>query len=90
MKKITLLLGIASFMTIVACKKETTTIETTAPATENTADVPPPPVPTVKDTVTDGTAISVNADGIKVDSKDGGKKTEVNVSGGDSSIEIKR
>jgi len=92
MKKITLMLGVVSMMALVSCKKETTTVETVTPVSENIDNVPPPPppAPVVKDSVTDGTSISMDANGVKVDSKDGDRKTKVNVSGGDSSIEIKR
>lgn len=92
MKKITLILGLVSFMAFTSCKKETTeTVEITTPATETVVeDMPPPPPPPVKDTVVDGTSININSKGVNIDSQDGSKKTKINVSGGDSSIEIKK
>ncbi len=93
MKKITLALGLMSFIAFTSCKKETTeTVEITTPATETvTNDMPPPPPPPiVKDTVVEGTSININSKGVKIDSKDGDNKTKINVSGSDSSIEIKK
>ena len=94
MKKITLILGLMSVLSFISCKKETTeTVEITTPATETvTTDMPPPPPPPpiVKDTVVEGTSININSKGVKIDSKDGDNKTKINVSGGDSSIEIKK
>ena len=42
------------------------------------------------DTQRDGTTIKVNEKGMSVESKDGSKKTNVNISKDSSSIEIKR
>ncbi|MET0760156.1 MAG: hypothetical protein ABWZ56_07030 [Flavobacterium sp.] len=85
MKKAVMFLGILSIMTIVSCKKKEETL------------VPPPPPPVVETPAVpaeqnspDGTSVKVGTDGIEVKTKDGTTKTDVNVSNGDASVEIKK
>ncbi|HEX9979097.1 MAG TPA: hypothetical protein VGB50_00870 [Flavobacterium sp.] len=94
MKKITILLGALALTAFVSCKNEekteTTTVEPVAHDTtvvvHETETVP------VQDAEEeqDGTSVSVDSDGMKVDSKSGEKKTDVNVSDDGAAVEIKR
>ena len=91
MRKALMFLGIMSLMTIVSCKKK------------EDMTVPPPPPPTiineinapadtiiVKEEQTEGTSIKVGSEGLDISTKEGQKKTNVNVNGGEATIEIKR
>ncbi|HLF52385.1 hypothetical protein [Flavobacterium sp.] len=84
MKKAALFLGILSIMTIVSCKKKE---ETIPPPPPPTIETPAPPAEPVSE---DGTSIKVSTDGLDVSTKDGATKTDVNVSNGDASVEIKK
>lgn len=87
MKKTALFLGVMSIMTIVSCKKkDETPVPPPAPIATET---PAAPVP-VPDEEKDGTTIKVGGDGIGISTKDGKKQTDVNVSNGDASVEIKK
>jgi hypothetical protein len=84
MKKIILVLGVLSIMTIVSCKKKdgnpvTPQVETTTVTT--------PAAPTQ---AKDSSSIVVGTGGVNVTTKSGSTKTSVNVSGGDAKIEIKK
>lgn len=87
MKKIILILGILSIMTIVSCKKKdgnpvTPQVETTTVTT--------PAIPAATRQAKDSSSIVVGTDGVNVTTKSGSTKTSVNVSGGDAKIEIKK
>jgi hypothetical protein len=87
MKKITLLLGLLSIMTIVSCKKKedkpmTPQVETTTVTT--------PASPVASEQAKDSTSIKVATDGVNVTTKSGSTKTSVNVSGGEAKIEVKK
>lgn len=94
MKKIGLTLSMFAIMALVSCKKEETVV-TPAPETETEVVVlppPPPPAPPApeKPVEQDGTSISVGSDGVEVSTKDGNKKTVIDVKDGKGSIEIKK
>lgn len=87
MRKITLLLGILSIMTIVSCKKKDDNpiapqVETTSESTTS--------APVGSAEVKDSTSIKVSTDGVNVSTKDGATKTSVSVSGGEAKVEIKK
>ncbi|MFV8376174.1 hypothetical protein [Flavobacterium sp. LB1P62] len=87
MKKIILVLGVLSMITIVSCKKKDDNpiapqVETSNPTTTSTSEG--------SGEVKDSTSIKVGTDGLNVTTKDGATKTSVNVSGGEAKIEIKK
>ncbi len=89
MKKAFILCG--ALLLLTACKKEEKEIESTT-VTETVSDtvvreVAPPP-PAEIEPESDGTSISIGSDGVSVDSKDGKKKTTVNVSKDNADVEI--
>jgi uncharacterized lipoprotein YbaY len=89
MKKIILILGVLSIMTIVSCKKKedkpmTPQVETTTTTTTSA------PTATVSGKAKDSTSIKVGTDGVNVTTKNGATKTSVNVSGGEAKIEVKK
>lgn len=94
MKKFLLFTGAIAMMTISCKNQETETVEAPdtvivqeAPeATPN--DVPPPPPPAVEEA--DGTSIKVGSDGVTLDTKDGTKKTTVDVREGGAVLEVKK
>ncbi|HLA56489.1 MAG TPA: hypothetical protein VK623_10335 [Flavobacterium sp.] len=96
MKKTTLLLGAMAMIAFASCKKETTSTDVVAPATDTTvvihdvAPAPPADTVTVKTEESDGTSVSVDANGVDVKSKDGTKKTTVNVSKDNAGVEVKK
>ncbi len=83
MKKVTLLIASLAIFATVSCKdkeeatvveKETVVVEEPAPVEEEN----------------DGTSISVNSDGVEFSTKDGDKKTEVEVKDGSGSVEVEK
>ena len=87
MKKIILILGVISIMTIVSCKKKdgnpvTPQVETTTVTT--------PATPAAPTQAKDSSSIVFGTGGVNVTTKSGSTKTSVNVSGGDAKIEIKK
>ena len=87
MKKITLLLGILSIMTIFSCKKKDD--KPMNPQVETTT-VTTPAAPTPSKQVKDSSSIIVGTNGVNVTTKSGTTKTSVNVSGGTAKIEVKK
>ena len=87
MKKIILILGVLSIMTIISCKKKDD--NPIAPQVE-TSSTSTPSTPAVSGESKDSTSIKVGTDGVNVSTKDGATKTSVNVSGGEAKIEIKK
>ncbi|MDO8316852.1 MAG: hypothetical protein Q7T12_04945 [Flavobacterium sp.] len=90
MRKIALLLGIVSMITIVSCKKKE---ETPVPATqtETSSEITTnEKTTTVTTKAEDSTAIKISTDGVNVTTKDGKTKTSINVSGGEAKVEIKK
>jgi uncharacterized lipoprotein YajG len=85
MKKFTLLMGAAAMLAFASCKKEEKTTEiTTEPAAPDTevvheTTVLPADTVVVKNEESDGTSVDVSKDGVNIDSKNGEKKTSVNV-----------
>ena len=97
MKKVFLILGAVSMLTLASCRKEEKEVTTTDISTNDTIVVqnedpapPPPPAPEAPAEDPDGTSVSINSDGINVDSKSGDKKTTVKVDGENSSVDVKR
>lgn len=85
MKKAILFLGILSVMTIVSCKKKEEA--PVPPPTPETVETPAPPA---EPGSPDGTSVKVGTDGIEIKTKDGATKTDVNVSNGEASVEVKK
>lgn len=85
-------------MAMVSCKKEEKQVDIVSPGTDTTVVVHETmPAPAAeKDTVvvkpeeSDGTSVSVDANGVNVNSKDGTKKTTVNVTKDKAGVEIKK
>ena len=92
MKKVMLVLGMMSIMTVVSCKKDAPIPPPPPPEPVATPAPVPPPVPEEPKTEDekDGTSVSIGKEGVDVSTKDGNKKTTVKVSGEDSKIEIKK
>jgi hypothetical protein len=87
MKKIILVLGVLTMITIVSCKKKDD--NPIAPQVE-TSNATTTSTPEGSAEVKDSTSIKVGTDGVNVTTKDGATKTSVNVSGGEAKIEIKK
>lgn len=88
MKKIVLALNMLALVALVSCKKDTP--PPPPPAPEPQVIVVPPPPPPTKEEESDGTSISVGSDGVEVSTKDGDKKTVIDVKDGKGTIEIKK
>ena len=88
MKKIVLMTGLALIM-LASCKKKEDQIPATPPPVEDPAP-PPTPEPQTQTTTTtttqqveedkDGTSITLDSDGMTVESKDGDKENNVQIS----------
>ena len=89
MKKIALALNILAIMALVSCKNETPPATPTPEPQVIVTPPPAPPAPEVKEE-SDGTSISVRSDGVEVSTKDGDKKTVIDVKDGKGKIEIKK
>ena len=87
MKKIVLALNMLALVDLVSCKDETPPPPPPAPEPQVIV-APPPPPPTKEES--DGTSISVGSDGVEVSTKDGDKKTVIDVKDGKGKIEIKK
>ena len=94
MKKIVLALNLLAVMALVSCKDETPAptpepqvIVVPAPAEPTPALAPPAPA---KEVEKDGTSISIGSDGVEVSTKNGDKKTVIDVKDGKGKIEIKK
>lgn len=83
MKKISMFLGMLSVLAIVSCKKK----EEAQQPSETTIEVNTPAAAVEEDA--DGTSISVGNDGVDVSTKNGSNETNVNLGGGDASVEVK-
>lgn len=96
MKKIILLSALVVSTVFTSCKKEEPMTPEPTPIIINETTPPPPPPPTEKPAPVeqkvdeDGTAISINSDGVSLDTKDGKKSTTVKVQDGGAAIEIKK
>lgn len=93
MKKSAIILGVITIMAFASCKKEVTEeTEVVAPAADTTVIVKEVQADTVtvKTEDPDGTSVSVNGDGVSVDSKDGKNKTAVSVKNGEAAVEVKK
>lgn len=92
MKKIGLTLSMFAIMALVSCKKEETVVVPAPEAAPEVVVLPPPPPPAPEQEVDekDGTSISVGKDGVEVSTKDGDKKTVIDVKDGKGKIEIKK
>lgn len=92
MKKIVLALSMLSVVAFVSCKKEVIPPPPPPPVPQVIVAPPPPPPPPapVKEVEKDGTSISVGSDGVEVSTKNGDKKTVIDVKDGKGKIEIKK
>ena len=92
MKRIVLTFSMFAVMALSSCKKEEPVTPPPAPeAQPEVVVVPPPPPPAPEKTEeSDGTSISVGKDGVEVSTKDGDKKTVIDVKDGKGKIEIKK
>lgn len=74
---------------LAACKNEVPSAPAEPPAIPATLPpaMPEKPNPEMKES--DGTSVKVGSDGISVKSKDGEKKTDVQVGDGKASVEVK-
>jgi multidrug efflux pump subunit AcrA (membrane-fusion protein) len=88
MKKIVLAFSMLLVMALTSCKKE---VPPPIPpvAEPQVIVVPPPPAP-VKVEDKDGTTIRVGSDGVEISTKEGDKKTVIDVKDGEGSVEIKK
>ena len=89
MKKIILILGVLSIMTIVSCKKKddkpmTPQVETSTTTTTSA------PTAAASGQVKDSSSIIVGTNGVNVTTKSGATTTSVNVSGGTAKIDVKK
>jgi uncharacterized protein YcfL len=84
MKKVTLLIASLAIFATVSCKdkEEATVVEKETVVVEEPAPV--------EEEENDGTSISVNSDGVEFSTKDGDKKTEVEVKDGSGSVEVEK
>lgn len=85
MKKVTLLLASLAIFATVSCKdnqEEATVVEKETVVIEKEA------APVVEEN--DGTSISVNKDGVEFSTKDGDKKTEVEVKDGSGTVKVEK
>ena len=95
MKKLILLSGVAVMTMMMSCKNEEPTPpvapESTPIIVNEAAPLPPPPPPPREvEEDKDGTSVSVNSDGVSLDTKNGTRSTTVNVKDGGAAIEIKK
>ena len=85
MKKVTLILASLAIFATVSCKdnqEKATVVEKETVVIEKEA------APVVEEN--DGTSISVNKDGVEFSTKDGDKKTEVEVKDGSGTVKVEK
>lgn len=90
MKKILLAFNMLALVALVSCKDETPPPPPPVPEPQVIVMPPPPPPAPEKAEDKDGTSISVGSDGVEVSTKDGDKKTVIDVKDGKGKIEIKK
>jgi len=93
MKKIILTLNMVALVALASCKNDPPPPPPPAPVPQVVTTPPtPPPAPEVpaKEEEKDGTTVSVGSDGVEVSTKNGDKKTVIDVKDGKRSIEIKK
>ena len=93
MKKLILTLNVLVVMALVSCKKEAPLPPPPPQAPQVVTPPPPPPPPApVKPAQPekDGTSISLGSDGVEISSKNGDKKTVIDVKDGKGRVEIKK
>lgn len=88
MRKI-LAAGFLSIALLTACKNEVPSAPAEPPAVPATPPPALPEKPKPEIDESDGTSVKVGSDGISVKSKDGEKKTDVQVGDGKASVEVK-
>ncbi|GEC72099.1 hypothetical protein FFL01_16380 [Flavobacterium flevense] len=87
MKKLTMLLGLLTVLTIVSCREKKDPPPPPPPQAES---VPAESVPEASKEEADGTSVNVGTDGVDIQTKDGKNETKVTVEGGEANIEIKK
>lgn len=85
MKKLTFILACFTFMFFTSCKEETEkTTEKTVVVEKNTDTQAQP------EEETDGTSLSIDKDGVEFSTKDGEKKTEVEIKDDGGAVSTKK
>lgn len=91
MKKVTFILASVAMVFFASCKEETQkTTEKTIVVEKQVEQAPVMEETPVKVEEADGTTVNVSKDGVEFNSKDGKKKTEVEVKNGGGSVTIKK
>ena len=94
MKKLILTLNVLAVMALVSCKKEAPLPPPPppppTPQVVTPPPPPPPPAPEKPQPEKDGTSISIGSDGVEISSKNGDKKTVIDVKDGKGKVEIKK
>lgn len=91
MKKVTFILASVAMVFFASCKEETQkTTEKTIVVEKQVEQAPVMEETPVKVEEADGTTVNVSKDGVEFNSKDGTKKTEVEVKNGGGSVTIKK
>ncbi|HEX8562054.1 MAG TPA: hypothetical protein VF676_03645 [Flavobacterium sp.] len=98
MKKVFVVFGALALMLGTSCNEKKTESETTTETTtvidtveaDGEVNAPDPEAQTETVEESDGTSVSVNSDGVSVNSKDGTNKTNVEVKEGGGTVEIKK
>lgn len=88
MKKIIVLIGMLSGITVISCNNHRDDTSSSHPPEQYNTTVAPQPAPAkVEET---GTTIKINEEGVSYSNKDGNNESKVKVSQDSTSIEIKR
>ncbi|WPR70590.1 hypothetical protein SLW70_11670 [Flavobacterium sp. NG2] len=82
MKKITMIFGVLSVLTIVSCRDKKEHSPPPPPQVESTSEEP--------NEEANGTSISIGSDGVNIQTKDEKKETNVSVEDGEAKLEIKK
>ena len=81
--------GILSILLLTACKNDVPSAPAEPASVPVAQPQPVPEKPTPEVNENDGTSVKVGSDGISVKTKDGEKKTDVEVGNGKASVEVK-
>ncbi|MGV9004955.1 hypothetical protein [Flavobacterium sp.] len=90
MKKVTFILASVAMVFFASCKEETQKTTEKTIVVEKPVEAEPAPAPVEVTTESDGTSVNVNKDGVEFSTKDGKKKTEIEVKDGGGNVTIKK
>ena len=90
MKKVTFILASVAMVFFASCKEETEKTTEKTIVVEQPAEVEAVTPPVKVDEESDGTSVNVNKDGVEFSTKDGKKKTEIEVKDGGGNVTIKK